>query len=144
MKDTVLLGSGNSRYLKSVSNFLSLYPTYNDFAAALIAGTLPVDFAGVNSAGCAQIGTSLNKANLLSDATAQALGLVSQDPTINEALAALAEKQGAIIVSGVLQGDGQGNITAKTVDTAPASDSGNLITSGAVYTAILGAIGGSY
>lgn len=144
MRDTVLLENGKSRFLRSVSNFLSLYPTYESMVAALVAGTLPVDFAGVNSAGCAQIGTSLNKANLLSDATAQALGLSSQDPTINEALAALAEKQGAIIVSGVLQGDGQGNITAKTVDTAPASGSSNLITSGAVYAAILGAIGGSY
>lgn len=53
-------------------------------------------------------------------------------------------KQNAITASGVLQGDGQGNISAKTVDTAATSGSTNLITSGAVYTAILGAIGGSY
>ena len=92
MKDTVLLENGKSRLLRSVSNFLQLYPTYESMVAALVAGTLPVDFAGVNSAGCAQIGTSLNKANLLTDATAQALGLVSQDPTINEALAALSGK----------------------------------------------------
>ena len=53
-------------------------------------------------------------------------------------------KQNAISVSGVLQGDGQGNISAKTVDTAVTAASGNLITSGAVYTAIFGAMGGSY
>ena len=53
-------------------------------------------------------------------------------------------KQNAISVNGVLQGDGQGNISARAVDTAPASNSTNLITSGAVYTAIFGAIGGSY
>lgn len=53
-------------------------------------------------------------------------------------------RQAKITASGVLSGDGNGNITAKAVDTAPASGSGNLITSGAVYTAILGAIGGSY
>ena len=53
-------------------------------------------------------------------------------------------KQNKITASGVLQGDGNGGVTAKTVDTAPASGSSNLITSGAVYTAILGAIGGSY
>lgn len=145
MKDTVLLGSGNSRYLKSVANFLSLYPTYNDFVAALVAGTLPIDLNGVNAAGCAQVGTSLSKANLLTDATASALGLSGNDPTINDALSAIAsDKQGKITTSGVLQGDGQGNISAKTVDTTPASGSANLITSGAVYNAIQGAIGGSY
>ena len=34
--------------------------------------------------------------------------------------------------------------TAKSADTAPVQNSTALITSGAVYTAILGAIGGSY
>ena len=53
-------------------------------------------------------------------------------------------RQAVITASGVLQGDGQGNVTAKSVDTAPASGSSNLITSGAVYAAILGAIGGNY
>lgn len=95
MKDTVLLGNGNSRYLKSVSNFLSLYPTYNDFVAAIVAGTLPVDFNGVNAAGCAQVGTSLSKANLLTDATATALGLSGNDPTVNDALSALAGRTAA-------------------------------------------------
>lgn len=54
------------------------------------------------------------------------------------------DKQDAITATGVLQGDGQGGVTAKTVDVAPASGSSNLITSGAVYAAIMGAIGGSY
>lgn len=91
MKDMVPKGTGNSRFLKSVSNFLSLYPTYNDFVAALIAGTLPVDFNGINSAGCAQVGTALNKANLLDDTTAAALELTG-DPTVNQALYALSQK----------------------------------------------------
>lgn len=34
-----------------------------------------------------EVGTALNKANLLTDATAAAIGLTSADPTINEALA---------------------------------------------------------
>lgn len=176
MKDTVLLGSGNSRYLKSVANFLSLYPTYNDLVAALVAGTLPVDFNGVNAAGCAQVGTSLSKANLLTDATASALGLSGNDPTINDALAAIASgKQDKITASGLLKGNGSGGVSAavagtdyqaplpaqsgnsdkflKTngsalswaaVDTTVTSASANLITSGAVYTAIFGAMGGSY
>lgn len=52
--------------------------------------------------------------------------------------------QAVITASGVLQGNGSGTITAKTVDTTVTSASANLITSGAVYTAIFGAIGGSY
>mgnify|MGYP003297165811 CR=1 FL=1 len=37
-----------------------------------------------------EAGTALNKANLLSDATAAAIGVTSSDPTVNEALAKLA------------------------------------------------------
>ena len=54
------------------------------------------------------------------------------------------EFQPAINVSGVLQGDGNGGISSKPVDTSPSSGSSNLITSGAVYAAIIGAIEGSY
>ena len=75
MKDSVILGSGNSRYLKSVQDFKTLYPTYDDFAAALVAGTLPVDFNGINAAGFQQVGDALNKYNLLKDATAALYGL---------------------------------------------------------------------
>lgn len=75
MQDLVPIGTGNSRYLKSVSNFKTLYPTYDSFAAALVAGTLPVDFNGINMSGIAQIGTALNKATLLKDATAAMYGL---------------------------------------------------------------------
>ena len=39
MKDMIIKGTGDSRYLKSVSNFLSLYPDYESFVAALVAGT---------------------------------------------------------------------------------------------------------
>ena len=74
MTDLVIKGTGNSRYLKSVSNFLTLYPTYADFVSALVAGTLPVDFNGINSAGIQTQGTPLNKANLLKDATASKYG----------------------------------------------------------------------
>lgn len=44
--------------------------------------------------------------------------------------------QPAITANGVLQGNGSGTITAKTVDTAPSSNGTNLITSGAVYNAV--------
>lgn len=69
MQDGIIKGTGNSRYLKSISNFLAQYPTYQDFAAALAAGTLPIDLNGINEAGWDQLGTALNKVNLLSDET---------------------------------------------------------------------------
>lgn len=74
MKDSVILGTGNSRYLKSVADFKTLYPTYDDFAAALVAGTLPVDFNGINTAGFQQVGDGLGKNTLLKDTTAALLG----------------------------------------------------------------------
>lgn len=88
MTDLVIKGTGNSRYLKSVSNFLTLYPTYADFVSALVAGTLPVDFNGINSAGIQTQGTPLNKANLLTDATATKYGLGS-NATVNSVLNAI-------------------------------------------------------
>ena len=90
MKDFVPLGSGNSRFLKTVNNAKTLYPTYDAFLNALIAGTLPIDLNGINAAGVAQMGTALNKTNLLTDATAAALGLTG-DPTVNDALGSLAD-----------------------------------------------------
>lgn len=75
MQDGIIKGTGNSRYLKSISNFLTQYPTYQDFVTALVAGTLPIDLNGINETGWDQLGTALNKANLLSDETAAALGL---------------------------------------------------------------------
>lgn len=74
MNDGIIRGTGNSRYLKSVSDFLSKYPDYIAFAQALIAGTLPIDLNGINAAGWTQQGTALNTANLLSASTSSALG----------------------------------------------------------------------
>lgn len=75
MKDGIIKGSGNSRFLKSVENFKTLYPTYDAFVSALVAGTLPVDLNGINTAGWEQIGDALGKYALLKDTTAEALGL---------------------------------------------------------------------
>lgn len=77
MQDSVIKGTGNSRYLKSVENLLTLYPTYEDFAQALVEGTLPIDLNGVNTSGWQTVGTSLNKSNLLTDATAALYGKTS-------------------------------------------------------------------
>lgn len=89
MIDSVIKGDGDSRYLKSVSNFLTLYPTYADFVAALVAGTLPIDLNGINVNGFTTVGTPLNKSTLLSDTTAAACGL-SSSATPNDAFGILA------------------------------------------------------
>jgi hypothetical protein len=85
MKDGIIKGQGNSRLLKAPE---TIPATYAEFRAALLAGTLPVDLL-YNAAGWEVEGTALNKANLLTDAVAAALGLSSSDPTVNEALNAL-------------------------------------------------------
>lgn len=85
MQDGIIAGNGNSRYLKTVAAALSFYPTYQDFMTALIAGTFPIDLNGINEAGWSQLGTALNKANLLTDATASAIG-VSSNATPNTAM----------------------------------------------------------
>lgn len=83
MQDFVSNGTGNSRYLKSA---LPEGTSWADALALLTAGTFPIDFNGMNAAGYSQLGTALNKANLLDDTTASALDLSSDDPTVNDAL----------------------------------------------------------
>ena len=89
MYDSVPKGEGNSRFLKSVSDFMEKYPTYQDFAAALVAGTMPVDI-GLNADGWLVLGMALAKMNLLRDETGEALGL--EDPpnsTVDDAFQAV-------------------------------------------------------
>lgn len=91
MQDAITKGEGNSRYLKSVGDFLSQYPNYEAFVDALVAGTLPIDLNGINPEGWAQEGTPLDKANLLTDATAALMGL-GDEATPNDMFAALANR----------------------------------------------------
>ena len=88
MTDGIIKGTGNSRYLKSVANFMALYPTYEAFAQALIAGTLPVDLYGVNAGGWQVRGNDINKASLLKDATASLYGK-GTTATVDDILAAI-------------------------------------------------------
>lgn len=74
MEDMIIKGTGNSRVLRSVSDFKTLYPTYDDFAQALVDGTLPIDLAGLNQSGIAQTGTALTKENLLTNEVAALFG----------------------------------------------------------------------
>lgn len=98
MKDGVIAETGNSRYLRSIAGFLQAYPTYEAFAAALVAGTLPIDWNGKNPDGWSQAGTELNKANLLTDATAALMDL-GTEATPNEMFAAVANKANAAAAS---------------------------------------------
>lgn len=72
MIDSVLKGTGNSRFLKSA---VPAGTSWADALAMLQAGTFPIDFNGINTEGFQQVGTPLNKANLLKDATAARIGL---------------------------------------------------------------------
>lgn len=72
MIDSVLKGTGNSRFLKSA---VPAGTSWADALAMLQAGTFPIDFNGINTEGFQQVGTPLNKANLLKDATAAHIGL---------------------------------------------------------------------
>lgn len=72
MIDSVLKGTGNSRFLKSA---VPAWTSWADALAMLQAGTFPIDFNGINTEGFQQVGTPLNKANLLKDATAAQIGL---------------------------------------------------------------------
>lgn len=72
MKDSILKGTGNSRFLKSA---VPAGTSWADALAMLQAGTFPIDFNGINTEGFQQVGTPLNKANLLKDATAAQIGL---------------------------------------------------------------------
>lgn len=88
MQDTIIKGSGNSRTLGSVPNFLTLYPTYEAFAQALINRELPIDLGPVNPAGVDVHGTDLTKSTLLKDTTAALYGKTSA-ATPDDILAAI-------------------------------------------------------
>lgn len=97
MKDGILAGTGNSRFLRSVEDFKDRYPSYESFANALVDGNLPVDLNGINPDGWEQTGTPLNKRTLLSEEVVELLGL-SGEPTVSDALKKLAMPKGELRV----------------------------------------------
>lgn len=74
MVDTIIKGTGNSRTLKTIPNAAALYPDFDAFLAAMVAGTLPIDIGPLNPTGVQVRGTDLTKVNLLKDATAALYG----------------------------------------------------------------------
>lgn len=99
MIDSVLKGTGNSRFLKSA---VPAGTSWADALAMLQAGTFPIDFNGINTEGFQQVGTPLNKANLLKDGTAGIIGLPTS-ATPDEMFSALARLTG---ITYVLAGNG--------------------------------------
>lgn len=89
MKDGIIAETGNSRNLRTIAGFKQKFPNYDAFVEGFIAGEIPIDLNGINPDGWAQLGTLLNKANLLTDATAALMDL-GPEATPNEMLAALA------------------------------------------------------
>ena len=87
MKDTVIKGDGTSRILKAPA---SMPETFEEWRSQLLAGNATMDI-GLNVVGCNVVGTAMSKANLLSDATKNALELTGNDPTVNDALYALSQ-----------------------------------------------------
>lgn len=87
MKDAILKGTGDSRYLKSK---IPTGTSWEQALAMLNAGTFPVDLNGINAEGFQQVGTPLNKANLLKDAVVSKLGMTG-DKTPNDMFGVLAD-----------------------------------------------------
>lgn len=105
MKDLVPKGTGNSRFLRSS---IPANITHEELVALLRAGTFPVDFAGLNSAGVAVVGSAYNKANVLPDDVCTALGIAtSAEP--KDAFMAIKSNFNTIknrIVTGTYTGNG--------------------------------------
>lgn len=104
MKDTVITGNGKSKIVKAPSD---MPDTFAAWRTQLLAGAAYLDIAlntelEGDNIGVDVIGTPINKANMLTDTTAAALGLGS-DPSLNDALGAVAKK--SVEYSGVLDKD---------------------------------------
>lgn len=86
MRDLIIKGTGNSRFLKSN---IPTSTTLQELIAMLNGGTFPIDLNGLNQEGIQQQGTPINTATLLADDTVNALKLTQPDPTVNDAFAYL-------------------------------------------------------
>lgn len=153
MKDGIIKGNGNSRYLKSVADFLTQYPTYEAFAAALTAGTLPVDLNGINEDGWQQIGDLLNKGNLFADPTAAVfadnVAAVPNDGIyfLAMALGAMEQGKGVLLVYATTpEGEpvaGQTVSVSQSIGTLPLNAAGaaTFLVSSGTYTVSCNATG---
>lgn len=121
MKDRVRISGGNGRSSKLMCPSDYAPADFATFITDLKAGNVYVDVTANNStgadAGVSEVGTALNKSNLLTDTTAQGFGFdASDDPTINDVL----ERIGADYISGTLTA-GQTTLTLTDTRFKPTS-----------------------
>ena len=118
MIDSVIAGTGNSRYLRTS---LPASTTWEDALTMLRAGTFPIDLAGINLDGFATLGTALNSDTLLKSAVITALGL-SENATPSDAweaaLALIDAKADANSVVTGLSYDGATKTLSATINGA--------------------------
>lgn len=88
MKDTIIKGEGTSRRLRAPA---TMPETYSEWRQQAIDGDATFDIV-LDEDGVDVLGTPLNKSTLLSDSTKSTIGLTQDDPTVNDAFAAIAEK----------------------------------------------------
>lgn len=89
MTDTIILGAGNSRTLRTVPNALTLYDTHEKMLAAMIRGEFPIDLGPINQAGCEVVGNNLNKETMLTDKTAELYPELPENPVPDNVFAAI-------------------------------------------------------
>ena len=99
MKDIIVKGTGNSRYLKSA---IDESVTWEQFRDMLIAGTAPIDLNGINEEGFLEQGTPLGKETLLSDCSEgiggmTALSEENKTPDVRTIFASLEFKAGETV-----------------------------------------------
>lgn len=87
MRDRVITGNGKSNLVKID---MSGYNSFAEFKSAAEAGTLTADIvAQTDGTGTSVVGTPLTAENLLTDEAAENMGIISSDPTVNEAFESL-------------------------------------------------------
>lgn len=94
MRNRVITGNGKSNNLKmDMSNI----DNFSQFKAAAAQGMLTADIvATTDGTGTEVVGTPLTAENILTDETAEALGVASSDPTPEEAFESLKITQSVI------------------------------------------------
>lgn len=123
MTDTVIKGTGNSRSIKTVPNIKSMVSSLDDLLDLFIAG-FPVDILGLNPTGVQVQGTDLNKASLLTNATAALYGK-GNNATPNEIFSLLPSLYEKHITLGTYTGSGNTSIPAN-FDTPTYTDWANI------------------
>ena len=93
MKNMVILGTGNSRYLKTS---LPEGTTWEEALAMMREGSFPMDFNGLNPFGYSQRGTQLDTETLMPDTLANKIAtltgtIISQEPTPANQLSTLVD-----------------------------------------------------